>query len=78
MKRVTSFLVLTVVVAVVASLMTVASAAESDAEEYYVYDLYEQNEDGEGDYLTAASNPGIAGQSSTLWLSYFALKAHSH
>lgn len=73
MKRVTSFLVLTVVVAVVASLMTVASAAESDAEEYYVYDLYEQNEDGEGDYLTAASNPGIAGQLFNFMVKLFCL-----
>ena len=73
MKRVTSFLVLTVVVAVVASLMTVASAAESDAEEYYVYDLYEQNEDGEGDYLTAASNPGIAGQLLNFMVKLFCL-----
>ena len=73
MKRVTSFLVLTVVVAVVASLMTVASAAESDAEEYYVYDLYEQNEDGEGDYLTAASNPGIAGQLFNFMVKFFCL-----
>ena len=73
MKRVTSFLVLTVVVAVVASLMTVASAAESDAEEYYVYDIYEQNEDGEGDYLTAASNPGIAGQLFNFMVKLFCL-----